>query len=305
MSELLSLHALAVIRQETRLCVLGHADRFEFVVELHKQQAMLVGAGRCVDNYPHRQRKQTPTSESPMRRPLIDEVIYERGGRRAIVTLQKPCGPEKRLQHRHALHQRVQLVPLRDNGQADWRAAGPAVSRNVSLTGMAILQPYLQDTERVLIGVPSASRMLYLPAAICRDQPLDGHLVELGCRFQMQSSWLEHEPARVMQSMIEQYRAAANGPDERRAHRRASYTGRIGILHGAHDRPYDAFACDFSEDGIAFLTTAPLRCERYVLLLPRRDGSALKVLTQVRYCDEIAAGIYHVGACFLPIDREA
>jgi anti-sigma regulatory factor (Ser/Thr protein kinase) len=118
-----------------------------------------------------------------MMKAFLDEVRYEAGGRRIILSLRKPAGQEKRRHARQPITQRLRIAPLRQDGSVDWESAYDAVSRNYSLEGIAFFQERLAVSDRIIIGIDSEGGPLYLPAEVRHWRTLDGGVVELGCRF--------------------------------------------------------------------------------------------------------------------------
>src|SRR5438067_336356 len=62
-------------------------------------------------------------------RSFLDDVRYEQGGRRIILTLLRASGAEKRQHDRQSFQQPLRIVPVRDDGSVDWEAAYEAVAR--------------------------------------------------------------------------------------------------------------------------------------------------------------------------------
>ncbi len=118
-----------------------------------------------------------------MMRALMDEVRYDAGGRRVILTLRRR-GEEQRHQARIEGQIPVQVAPIRLDGSIDWQAAQEAISRNLSLGGMALFQAKLASTHRVLIAMATEGNTLYLPAEVRHCRSIGEGMVELGCRFQ-------------------------------------------------------------------------------------------------------------------------
>jgi anti-sigma regulatory factor (Ser/Thr protein kinase) len=114
---------------------------------------------------------------------LLDEVAYEAGGRRVILTLHYSLA-DKRRQPRLPVQHPLHIVPVRPDGSIDWDAACQGISRNLSRDGVAILQTRLASADRVLIGIVSGGQPLYVPAEVRHCRRLGEDLFELGCRFQ-------------------------------------------------------------------------------------------------------------------------
>ena len=239
-------------------------------------------------------------------RAFLDNVRYELGGRRAILTLARPSGEEKRRAPRHALQQSLRVAPVRANGVVDWDAAHEAVAQNLSSDGIALLQSRLADSERILIGIDCQGEMLYVPAEVRHCQARGGDMVELGCRFLVPPTAPENGTRRAdaenaLDALLEQLNTGSMRPDERRAHPRAAYTARITVTTEPGRPPVLGFGRDLSRGGVSFLTCTPLPLEEATLTLSRPDSPALRVRARIVRCHQLMSGIYDVGACFLDI----
>lgn len=248
-----------------------------------------------------------------MMKAFLDGVEFEAGGRRIVLTLNRPIGGEKRRQPRTPVRQPVRVAPLRADGSVDWQAAYEAVAQNLSPEGIGILQARMATSGRVLIGIDWEGQVLYFPADVRHCRSLSGDAVELGCRFRPAED-ITAAPARVaaqeevqeaVGKLIQEAQADAVPLDDRRAHPRAVYTGRVGIQGVAPGEPEIGYARDLSRGGIAFLTTLPLRLGMRVLDLPQGDRPALRVRAEVLRCVPIVDGIYDIGARFLGLAHAA
>jgi anti-sigma regulatory factor (Ser/Thr protein kinase) len=126
-------------------------------------------------------------------RSFLDEVRYELGGRRLILTLQRTSGIEKRQVPRVPMTQPLRIAPILSDGSVDWDAAYQAVSRNLSPGGVSVLQERLAGSDRIVIGMVVDNEMVYVPAKVKHCRSLAGDVVELGCRFQ--TSGEDEQPA--------------------------------------------------------------------------------------------------------------
>jgi anti-sigma regulatory factor (Ser/Thr protein kinase) len=243
-------------------------------------------------------------------RSFLDEVRYEQGGRRLILTMNHASGEEKRHGARLPVHQPLRVAPILPDGTVDWNAAYEAVSRNFSADGVALLQQGLANTQRVLIGIYANNQPVYIPAEIRHCRSLAGNLIELGCRFQgsvdaaTPAASAGPEPLqRVHQAiadLLEEYQAPQLNAD-RRAHLRAVFNDRIEVRLASAAEPIIGYARDLSKGGIAFITTAPVALEAASVFLPRRGGAPLGVRAQVLRCNKIKDGLYDIGARFLEL----
>ncbi len=240
-------------------------------------------------------------------RALLDDVRYEAGGRRVVLTMMRPSGEERRREARLPVQRPVRVAPVRTDGTVDWEAAYEGVSQNLSHDGMAILQARLASSDRILIGIDWEGQMLYVPAEVRHCQSGNGEVVELGCRFQVSSVAAARSATttghvdRAISAMMEQLNCPSVPHDERRAHPRAAYTARILIRTRADSEPVVGFGRDLSKGGIAFLTSTPLPRENVMVSLPQRDRTALCMVARIIRCNQLLAGIYDVAARFLDV----
>lgn len=239
-------------------------------------------------------------------RAFLDDVRYELGGRRALLTLARSSGEEKRRETRHTVQRPIRVAPISDKGVVDWDAAHEAVAQNLSSGGIAILQSRLASSERVLIGIDWQGEMLYVPAEIRHCEARGGNVVELGCRFEVPAT-LERtsEDSDGMDSaidgLLEQLNSGTVPPDERRIHPRAAYTARISVEIRADREPVLGFGRDLSRGGISFVTSSPLPPERVTLVLPQQNRKSLRVRALIVRCHQLLSGVFDVGAQFLSI----
>jgi anti-sigma regulatory factor (Ser/Thr protein kinase) len=247
-----------------------------------------------------------------MMRALMDEVRYEEGGRRVILTLHK-AGADERRHPRHETNQPLRVMPVRHDGSIDWQAAHDAVARNWSPAGMAILQANLQTTERVIIGTPCAGQPVYLPARVRRCRALGENVLELGCRFELSPDAAPADPAlpagreveAAVGRLVEQLRGTPWSADERRRHPRVAYTEPVGIAGGPAAEPRSGFARNLSRGGIAFITTAPVAEAVRVLSLPLEGRRPLCLRARVVRCTRVLEGVYEVAARFLSVEERS
>jgi hypothetical protein len=236
-------------------------------------------------------------------RTLMDELRYEAGGRRVLLTLHRETLDEKRQHPRWPLHQRVQVAPIRPDGSVDWDAAYDAVAQNLSAGGLGLLQSRLSQAERVLIGLDVEGQTVYLPAQVRHCETLQGNMIELGCRFLLQGEGaVPTEPqaqnlAAAIESVLARVRHQQPIADERREHQRVNYTERIEIHPSDGGAPLIGYARDISRGGISFIAPDAIPLEEQLLVLPR-GGKPLHLKVQVVRCLPIALGFYDVAARF-------
>jgi anti-sigma regulatory factor (Ser/Thr protein kinase) len=245
-----------------------------------------------------------------MMRSFLDDVRYEAGGRRVVLTLDRPSGEEKRKTARLSVQQPIRVAPVRTDGTVDWDAAYEGVSQNLSAEGMAILQARLARSERILIGLDWGGQMMYLPAEVRHCQAKDGNLFELGCRFQSANAGAGMAPTpdteKAIGALLEELNNQMLPPDERRAHPRAVYTDRIRVQTGPDAEPIVGYGRNLSRGGISFLTTTPLLLNDVLLSLPQKKQPHLRLHGRVVRCNQLMEGVYDVGVCFLDVaDRPA
>ena len=236
-------------------------------------------------------------------RAFLDELRYELGGRRAVLTLTRASGEEKRRYPRLPLQRAIRVAPIRPNGAVDWDAAQEAVAQNLSSGGISILQSRLSSSDRVLVGIDWQGQMLYVPAEVRHCQS-HGGVVELGCRFQVSPATNNGASTNVENAigpLLEQLTGLPVPSDERRIHPRAAYTARITVETGPSQPSVIGFGRDLSRGGIAFLTSTPLPLGKVTLTLPQPNQKALRLLARIVRCHQLVTGIYDVGAQFLDI----
>jgi anti-sigma regulatory factor (Ser/Thr protein kinase) len=237
-------------------------------------------------------------------RSFLDEVRYELGGRRVILTLLRTSGAEKRQHDRLGWQQPLRIVPVREDGNVDWDAAYEAVSRNISQEGLYVLQEQLATTRRVMIGLPAGNQLVYIPAEIRHCQALASGVVEIGCRFESVRGMPDPPHGATAEAMhqavdalLDKAQPASAIHDERRTSLRVGFHGRVEI-RGEGVEPILGFARNLSRDGIALLTTAAVALEDRVILLPQTGGPALGIRSRVVRCVKLKEGLYDVGAHF-------
>jgi anti-sigma regulatory factor (Ser/Thr protein kinase) len=236
---------------------------------------------------------------------FTDELHYDQGGRKVTLTMHRSAGVEKRTQPREPLQQRVQVAPIRADGSVDWDRAHDAVTRDLSATGIGLLQDRLATSERVLVGVEVDGRTLYVPAQVRHCRPAGPGMVELGCRFTIE----ERSPVPAGQEsphiesavelLLSRRRTVPRRGHERRSAPRETYTERVEIHDPAGSPPLVGFARDLSRTGIAFITTSPLPCQVRVLSLSQPDGPPLRLQVRIVRCSSLSSGFYDIGARFV------
>jgi anti-sigma regulatory factor (Ser/Thr protein kinase) len=240
-----------------------------------------------------------------MMRAFLDEVRFEAGGRRVVMTLHRAYKNEQRQHPRVAEQRGVRVAPIRADGSVDWEAARDGLIRDVSAGGISLLHKDLARVERIIIGLDVDGRPVYIPAEVRHWKALDGGVMDIGCRFLLntpsKAEALLCERLKVQSAVAEllSHLDARELPaDERRAYPRVGYTERITIEGPTATDPRSAYARDLSGSGIAFITAAPVTLETKVLTLPGKGDTPLRIRAHIVRCAPVAEGFYDVGARF-------
>lgn len=246
-------------------------------------------------------------------RSFMDDVRWELGGRRVILTMKKISGMEKRQVSRQPTLQPLRVAPILPDGTVDWAAAYEAVARDYSLEGIGLIQERISTSDRILIGVKSGEQMVYLPAEIRHCRSTEGDLVEIGCRFQARpeppkgllavpTQTPKDEELAVgaaVASLLKRQRADALPTDERRSHQRVVYSDRIEILAPILLEPILGYARDLSRSGVSFITTKALPKAVILIFQPPGGGPKLRIRSHVVRCGKVKEGFYDIGARFI------
>lgn len=240
---------------------------------------------------------------------FLDEVRYEDGGRRIILTLyRRHKDGEKRHQVRVPMSDPVRVAPMSDDGSVAWDAAYEAVGRNVSQGGIALLQSRLATTTSLLLGIPAGDDIVYIPAEVRHMRSLGDGEVELGCRFltppvgapALEPGGPGAAAEEAVADLVERLRQRLPEAGERRQHPRVNYTERIEIGGRPDEGVLYGFARDLARGGISFISTVPLGPEVRTLSLPQCSGKPpLRVRAKVVRCHKVMEGFYDVAAQFL------
>jgi anti-sigma regulatory factor (Ser/Thr protein kinase) len=237
-----------------------------------------------------------------MMKAFLDEVRYELGGRRVVLTLCREAGQERRRYPRLSVQHCVRVAPIDENGAVDWHAAQDGLLHNVSMEGLAVLQERLATSDRVLVGIFSEGQPLYVPAEIRHWRALADKVVELGCQVQATApltALYTPSTAQAIEGFVARLSQTPQDVDERRTFPRVIYTESITIQGLNAGDPTTGFARDISKGGIAFVTTAPLSLDVRQLTLPLQGDGSLRVMARILRCTRIMEGFYDVAAQFL------
>jgi anti-sigma regulatory factor (Ser/Thr protein kinase) len=244
-----------------------------------------------------------------MIRAFVDDVRWEQGGRRIVLAMRKGSD-EKRLRLRQPLHQSVRVAPLVGN-TVNWEEAHDALARDISTEGISLVQARPEPAGRLLITIPVVGGAVSVPAEVRRAVPLDGNLVEVGCRFETPPHQAEVvqgdacEPAQsivseALATLLERLGSRDRVLDDRRGTPRVAYTACVHVHRPGLAEPLHGFARNLSRGGIAFVSTVPLPLETVRLGLPAEDERApLRLPAHIIRCTWIMDGFYDVAARFL------
>jgi hypothetical protein len=242
-----------------------------------------------------------------MMKSFLDDVRFAHNGRQVILSLTRSSGTEKRKDDRVALTAPFQVTPLLPNGQPDWAASYEAMSRNVSETGVAILQKHLTQSQQILIGIPTSQGIMNFPAEIKHTRTFGDSGMELGCRFLPTSTAapVAEAPAQLVEveqaisRFLESHHARQAPPHERRIHPRIVFNERVTIHIADRAQPIVGYARDLSKGGLAIITQEAVPAEITITFVLGPDREPLKVRCRVLRCQCIQTGFYDVGAAFL------
>jgi anti-sigma regulatory factor (Ser/Thr protein kinase) len=250
-----------------------------------------------------------------MMKSFLDDVRYDLGGRRVILALRRDSGKEKRKDARMPVTSPFLVTPIQPDGTPDWSATYDAMSRNVSETGVSLLQKQLAHTTNVIIGIQTENGIVHIPAEVKHTRPLGAHGMELGCQFQQVGvSQLPAEaPAPVasvqldevhgaVTHLLEGYQSRQVAPHERRVHQRIVFNERIAVHVAGRPEPIVAFARDLSKGGMAFIAEEPLPEYVTIVFASGQDRPGLRVRCRVVRCSRIQEGFYDIGTTFQRLD---
>jgi anti-sigma regulatory factor (Ser/Thr protein kinase) len=249
-----------------------------------------------------------------MMKSFLDDVRFDLGGRRTILSLARDSGAEKRREARVPLHAPFQVTPMLADGTPQWSSTYEAVSRNFSEHGISILQRHLSVSGQVLIGVPTERGIVHIPAEVKHSRALGSSGMELGCQF-VDPRAPEPAPAtpaptapqleavhRAVTSILEKHQSAHVPGHERREHPRIAFNERVTIVSARYPVPIVGYARDLSKGGISLIAQQPIGGEMTITLSPAAEPQPLKVRCRVVRCSLIQEGFYDIGAAFLRLE---
>jgi anti-sigma regulatory factor (Ser/Thr protein kinase) len=238
-----------------------------------------------------------------MMRAFFDDVRWEAGGRRLIMTWSAPQAAENRRHPRWPCHRKVQVAPIRADGSVDWSAASEAVTRNLSASGTMLLQRTLARADRVMVTFDLDGEVVYLPAQVRHCTPLADGVIELGCCFQTEGgNQVPQATGRVQEAIDELLgwvQSQQQKVDERRAHPRVAYAERVEVLASETQPAVVGYAQDLSRGGLKFITTENIPSEVRTLVLPQAGTAGLRVRAEILRCTRITDMFYDVAARFV------
>jgi anti-sigma regulatory factor (Ser/Thr protein kinase) len=233
-------------------------------------------------------------------RAFMDEFRYEDRGRRLVLTLKGNHGNENRVADRLPFAQGVEVTPVDAAGRADWSQTHPALARNISEGGVALLQSHLATRGRVIITIPTGGEPIQVPAEVRHWHALSENVLEVGCRFEAGPPTADLPPpnealAALVGRLSEEFQPLA----ERRVAIRVPYTECVGIdlEDGTSAR---GFGRDLSRGGIAFFTATRLPVGVIHVTLPQgANEEPLRVRAAVVRCTPLTEGFYDIAARFV------
>jgi len=190
-----------------------------------------------------------------MIRAFMDEMHFEHGGRRIVLTMRQPA-EERPRQPRVPVTRGVRVAPIGDDGAIDVTASREAVTRDISPGAGGLLQPPAGAPARVMITIPTENGAISLPAEVRHRQAVGDNAVEVGCRFEPPAAAGPPGPG-PLSRLVKQLSKAALASADRRAAPQLPYTERIGVEVPGWPALL-GFGRDVSRQGIAFFTTAEL-----------------------------------------------
>jgi len=241
-----------------------------------------------------------------MMRSFLDEVRFEKEGRRLVMTMTRESGQERRRKPRLHRKESLRIVPMRADGSADWEASYAAVARNFSAEGVGVFQEKLIHTDRILIGLDVGGSLVYIPAQVRHCKSVGGDIFELGCSFVADPTATDpneeadsQELPRVHEAVEAILRANPEvPPDDRRAEPRVVYNERVEIAPISGGPAVVGFGRDLSKGGMALVTSAALPLERAIVALRQNEGPPLRIHSRIVRCDKIQNNFYDVGIRF-------
>jgi anti-sigma regulatory factor (Ser/Thr protein kinase) len=237
-------------------------------------------------------------------RSFMDDVRFELGGKRVVLTMTHASGQEKRGHDRQTFGRPLQVVPVTPDGAVDWSAAYEAMAQNISRGGLNLLQDRLTATSRIIVGLPTENSIVYVPAEVRHVQTLAGNVVEIGCRFQStpeQSRDGLKDVHVAVESILESLQLHKVDYSERRAHPRLPLHQRLDIrIEGKP--PVAGFGRNLSKGGLAFWSAEQLPVVECTIGIPKGSGPLVGLRARICRCTKVMDGLYDNSAVFLAVD---
>ncbi len=250
-----------------------------------------------------------------MMKSFLDDVRFDMGGRRVILSLLRRTVDERRKKQRTGLEASFQVTPLKPDGTPDWAETYEAMSRNFSEQGISLLQLQLNHSGKVLIGVPTDKGIVHIPAEVRHSRSFGSSGMELGCEFSEPlppGNPLPPPPPVVSPQLEEVYHAimdilgTAQGKQlpshERRIHPRLVFHEPVTVHMGQRPESIVCYARDLSKGGLSFIAQEKLPDEVTISFAPSEQRRALHIRCKVVRCSRIEAGFYDIGAAFVRLD---
>lgn len=251
-----------------------------------------------------------------MMKSFLDDVRFEMGGRRVILSLLRRTVEERRGKPRTGLEASFQVTPVNPDGSPDWAETYEAMSRNFSEEGISILQQQLAYSGKLLIGVPTDKGIVHIPAEVKHSRKFGTSGMELGCQFAEPlppGNPLPPPPPVASPQLEEVFHAimdilgTSQGKHlpsyERRVQTRLVFNEQVTVHLGESQSSIVCFARDLSRGGISFIAQEKLPEEITISFAPTNERRALHVRCRVVRCTRIEAGFFDIGAAFLRIDE--
>ncbi len=246
---------------------------------------------------------------------LLDGLDYEMGGRRCVLKMRRHSGQERRNEYRVPVNLPFKVIPTDADGKFDWEQAYDAVSRNLSVGGVSLLQEALAQSEKVLIGFATEPEMIYLPALLRHFRCLETGGLEIGCEFQIPE---QHSPMApptqrqqkdlqtAIETVLKDYLdSTPEKQDERRANPRVPYNERVELIPLSPPGAVAivGYARDLSKGGMALISKIAVP-RNVILVFPSMgDRSRLRVRCEAVRCQKFSDGYFDVGVRFLCLNE--
>lgn len=249
-----------------------------------------------------------------MMKSFLDDVRFELGGRRVIMSLLRRTVDERRRETRVPLEAAFQVTPVGPDGKPEWSETYKAMSRNFSENGISILQQNLQNSTKVLIGVPTDKGIVHIPADVRHSRMIGSTGMEIGCEFAQAlppgnplpapppvASPQVEEVHRTVMAVFGTTQAQQLPSHERRVHLRVVFNERIEVHQDQRSEPLICYARDLSKGGISFIAQEPMPMEIAIAFEPTAERKPIRIRCKVVRCAEIEDGFYDIGALFLRV----